>query len=526
MEGRENAPLIVDQEFCEVENLDPAQHQKWLDKHGLKPGEDGTFPVAGFEGRDAVPVEALFDHIRANVAAGYYTPLYTAPYDERTFVMVCGGPSLADHLEEIKLKSLKPDEYLVVCSNMTGGYLLEHGITAHAHFILDPQKHKHLDVASGKTSPQTQYWINVACDPAVFHTLKEQGIKPHAFLADFESESRAIKAVKESMLPGQEGMMAIQGGTMAGLRAINLADALGFRKLQYYGFDATVKVANGRAQPYAYEKKRGEAIIEITCDLCPQKFDTTLIFQQQVNEFLDWQHKTPWLAIEIIGGGLISHSFEHFKGRQREHEKKYVGYRFTNEYRLLQKELHARGHYGTSGQQFLPTIFHAINQLAKRHGSCDVLDYGSAAGDTMKIVREHFWFPPFVTDHHYDPFVDKFAGEPEPADFVICTDVMEHVEPECTMAVLDHLRSLTRRMIFFSIALTPANKNLADGRNAHINLRGQEFWLREINKRFVTSEAKVNASGETVLIVAQSIEDVIQILRSQRNATAKEQRAA
>jgi uncharacterized Rossmann fold enzyme len=505
------------QEFCEVENIDPAQHAAWLAKHGFQPSEEGTFPVAQFEGKDAASKDQLLENIRINVMAEEYESLYAEAYDERTFVMVCAGPSLAEHLEEIKGKAAQPDKYLVVCSNMTGGYLLDHGITPHVHFILDPLEKKRFDVAPGKTSREIQYWINVACNPAVFAELHKQGIKPYAFLADFDAEGKATQAVSKAMRPGQHGMMAIQGGTMAGLRAMNLADARGFRKIEYYGFDATVQVANGRARPYAYEKKRGEVIIEITCDLCSAKFDTTLIFQKQVNEFLKWRSMMPWLDIEIIGGGLISHSFEHLKERER--AQPHSEERFTQEYKALQLELHSHGNYGVTGAMYTPTIFHAISQLAKRHGAVTVLDYGSSTGETMKAVKEHLWLPPTVEDRRYDPFVEEFAAEPEPADLVICTDVLEHVEPLCTKAVLDHIASLTKRIAFFSISLGKANKTLSDGRNAHINLPGQEWWLKELKKRFVLSEAKISKDGEVLLAVAQSVDDVREIMRA-RNAAA------
>lgn len=504
----------MDQAFIAAADA-PELHQRWLDKHGFKIGADGSFSVSSFEGKDPVTTDKLFENIRANVSAGGYIPLYTEPYDERTFVMICGGPSVARHLEEIREKALKPDKYFVVCSNMTGGYLLDHGIVPHAHFILDPQEKKRYDVAPGKTRPGVQYWINVSCNPAVFAELKAQGITPYAFLADFEAEGKAIQAVKESMLPGQPGMMAIQGGTMAGLRAINLADALGFRAMEYYGFDACVEVDGAKVKPYAYEKRRSETVITITCDRCAMEFDTTLIFQKQVNEFIQWRANMAWLDIKIIGGGLIAHYLEHIEEMDR--AKKHSLYRFTDGYAEMQRKLHAAGGYGVAGLAFMPTIFHAVSQLAKRHGAVTVLDYGSAGGNTMKSVREHFWLPPSVTEVCYDPFVEEFSKDPEPADFVICTDVLEHVEQECTKAVLDHLASLTKKMIFLSIALRPANKQLSDGRNAHINLRTAEFWMKEVRKRFIVSEAKVEGDNEVVLMVGQSIDGVRETIRNRRN---------
>ena len=502
----------MDQTFCEVENVDPSQHQRWLAKHNFEPDEAGRFSVDSFQGKLPVENEQLFENIKVNVSAGNYLPLYEASYDERTFVMVCGGPSLADWLWELRIKAANKEKYLVVCSNMTGAYLLENGIVPHAQFIIDPQEKKKFDVAVGKTSPQTQYWLNVACHPSVFETLSEQGIKPYGFLANFDKDGKAIQAVKDSLVPGQPGMMAIQGGTMAGLRAMNIADALGFRKMEYYGFDATVMVKDGKAKPYAYEKKRGEAIIEIFCDRCDQSFDTTLIFQRQVNEFLEWSNKLRWIDIKIIGGGLIEHYQKHYKSDKKPRNPE----RYTPQYEKLQRELHAKGGYGVSGNEFVPSIFHAISQLAKKHGDITVLDYGSASGNTFRTLKEKMWVPPCVTDYRYDPFVDEYSKEPDPADLVICTDVMEHVEQDCTDAVLDHIASLTKRLAFFSIALTPATKCLSDGRNAHINIRSSEYWLAELKKRFVLSEARETPNGECVLAVGMAIEDLRNDLRKRK----------
>jgi len=495
----------MDQTFCEVENTDPTVHQRWLDKHDLQPDEDGGFRVDKVKGKTPVEDEQLFDNIKVNLSSGDYTALSGNIYDPRTFVMVCAGPSLADHLDEIRAKALDPDQYLVVCSNMTGAYLLENGITPHVNFVLDPQAKKQYDIAPGKTSPTTQYWIGVCCHPSVMDVLREQDITPYVFLADFEAEGRAQTAVREALgKDSKTSIMAIQGGTMAGLRAINLAEALGFRKMEYYGFDATVRVGNGVAQPYAYEKKRGEAIIDVKCDQCGEKFDTTLVFQRQVNEFLEWSRRMPWLDIKVIGGGLIAHCQQHAK----ELTKPKATHRYTEEYARLQHSLHDKGGYGVSGQYHIPTIFHAVAQLAKRLGPVDVLDYGSAHGNTMIAVRHHMWMPPSVTDHCYDPFVFEHAIEPKPADLVICTDVMEHVEPECVYAVLDHISSLTKRIVFFSISMRESKKVMEDGRNAHINIRDAEFWMREIQTRFIMSEAKVNKEKSELLVVAQALSDV------------------
>src|SRR3990167_1750660 len=372
----------MDQNFCDVENTDPAIHQKWLDKHQFKPAADGTFPVNGFEGKLPVEKSAIFDNIRENVSKYEYLPLYAKPYDERTFVMVCGGPSLADHLDDIRRKAFDRQNYVVVCSNMTGSYLLDNGIIPYAHFIIDPKASKAHDVASGKTHKDVQYWINIACNSAVFEELKKQEIIPYAFLANFDKDGEDSKLLKDCMKFGQPGMMSIQGGTMAGLRALNLADALGFRKMEDYGFDATVRIFDNKvgevlqrsAQPYAYDKKRGEAIIEITCDRCPQTFDTTLIFQKQVNEFIQWRYNLRWMDVKVIGGGLIAHYLEHTEASEAVIASHRNPNRYSEGYKEQQKILHAAGGYGVGNQQdaLLMPIFHAVAQLSKRLGPVSI----------------------------------------------------------------------------------------------------------------------------------------------------------
>lgn len=504
----------MEQAYCEIENIDPEIHQKWLAKHGFQPDEQGQFSVDTFAGSLPVTNEQLFQNIAHNTKGGWWAPLLGEVYDERTFVMVCGGPSADKHVEDIRLRAQQPDKYLVVCSNITGKWLLSHNIVPHAHFIIDPQERKAQDVKPWGTNPNTEYWLNLACHPAVFDELRSQGIKPHAFLADFESEGRALTAVKNNLQPGSGSVMAVQGGTMAGLRAMNLADALGFRSMEFFGFDASVEVQGNRARPYAYEKKRGEAIIDVTCDKCGAVYPTTLVLQRQVNEFVAWQARMPWLQVRMYGSGLM----QHYKGHldEREASKPRVAHRYTNAYAQTQLELHSAGNYGTAGASYAPSIFHAIAQLAKRLPSVSVLDYGSSVGNTRKRVDDLFWMPPTVSWHQYDPFVDEFSADPSPADLVLCTDVMEHVEPECTENVLDHLQALTRRMIFMSVSLVPANKILSDGRNAHINLRPMEWWLTQMRKRFILSEATVSKDASVVLIVGQSIPDVREVLRRRK----------
>ena len=67
-----------------------------------------------------------------------------------------------------------------------------------------------------------------------------------------------------------------------------------------------------------------------------------------------------------------------------------------------------------------------------------------------------------------------------PAELVICTDVLEHIEPELIDNVLKHIESLTLKTAYLIIDTLPAQKNLPDGRNAHLIIENQDWWTNKI----------------------------------------------
>jgi 2-polyprenyl-3-methyl-5-hydroxy-6-metoxy-1,4-benzoquinol methylase len=60
------------------------------------------------------------------------------------------------------------------------------------------------------------------------------------------------------------------------------------------------------------------------------------------------------------------------------------------------------------------------------------------------------------------------AARCEPADLVVCTNVLEHIESDQVFAVVGRLVKLTRRALFVVVAL--------DGRPPHVLLRSVEWW--------------------------------------------------
>jgi hypothetical protein len=138
----------------------------------------------------------------------------------------------------------------------------------------------------------------------------------------------------------------------------------------------------------------------------------------------------------------------------------------TEEYRDLQREFHkVRSDYGTSSQKYVDQVLAMSQQI----GSRDILDYGCGKAHLQK----GFPFP----IQNFDPCIDEYNRPPKPADIVVCTDVMEHIEPACIDAVIADLARLTKKILLVDVACRPAKKFLPDGRNAHLTIETPNWWL-------------------------------------------------
>lgn len=162
--------------------------------------------------------------------------------------------------------------------------------------------------------------------------------------------------------------------------------------------------------------------------------------------------------------------------------------RITEQYKRQQEELHGRGSYGVSGVKHTDRIL----GLSKKLQTKDILDYGCGQQSLQKSL-------PFPIQN-YDPCIKGLDRDPVPADIVVCSDVLEHIEPECLHEVLEHLRGLTRKCIFLDINNKPAQKVLSDGRNAHLIQADAYWWHTKLNEFFDVHSFQTYNAG--VVIVA------------------------
>ncbi len=167
----------------------------------------------------------------------------------------------------------------------------------------------------------------------------------------------------------------------------------------------------------------------------------------------------------------------------------------SDAYRDQLVELHRKQRWGADGAKHTD----AVRALHAQYQPKTVLDYGCGENKLAESLAAEFRIS------GYDPGIIGREKMPKPCDMVVCTDVLEHVEPEKLDAVLDHVFRLTGEIAYFVIDTKPANAVLPDGRNAHLSLHSAEWWVDRLTYRGFRM-VTINSGSKSVTIVATKAE--------------------
>lgn len=133
----------------------------------------------------------------------------------------------------------------------------------------------------------------------------------------------------------------------------------------------------------------------------------------------------------------------------------------------------------------------SVREICKKLNTADVLDYG--CGNAKLANNLCFEIK------SYDPAVEKYEDGREAADVVVCTNVLEMVEPDHIGQVLDDIRSLTNKVCFFVIATVRSKDCLPDGRNKHLTVNDANWWTAALTINF-SIEMMQNHHHEVVIL--------------------------
>lgn len=145
------------------------------------------------------------------------------------------------------------------------------------------------------------------------------------------------------------------------------------------------------------------------------------------------------------------------------------------EYKAQISKLHQESpSWGTTGRDYAGVVQSYIHQYAPKN----ILDYGCGKQTLARALRKYRIIG-------YDPGLPGLdTPVKEPCDLVVCTDVLEHIEPDCLDDVLDDIQRVTREHLFLQICTVPAFAVLPDGRNAHLIVKPARWWMEQLWPRF------------------------------------------
>ena len=171
----------------------------------------------------------------------------------------------------------------------------------------------------------------------------------------------------------------------------------------------------------------------------------------------------------------------------------------SNEYkRLCMKHHSKKENWGASGGKWADDIA----GIARRNGVQTILDYGSGKGLLSEQLRNKGFQ---VTE--YDPAIKGIERKPEQTfDLVVCTDVLEHIEPDYLDVVLQELHTYAP-LGYFVICLGPARKHwLSDGRNAHLIVKSRNWWAEKLKRYWSFKELGGRGWKKREMVVEARIE--------------------
>lgn len=243
------------------------------------------------EGNVNVPYEVLEKQIRQNIEAGYRMAMPHAKQD-RHVVVLAGGPSLSDHLDDIR--RLREEGAALVTMNGSYHWALDNGLSPSVQIVVDAREHN-----ARFTRPLcegTKYLLASQVHPSAFEGLPKESV----FLWHSGITDEYADLVREKY--GE--YWPVPGGSTVMLRALPLLRMLGMWRFHIFGFDSCV--SGDRHHAYQQSENDGEPLMP--AEVGGRMFMAHPWMLSQASEFRALSRMLgDEVELEVYGDGLIAH---------------------------------------------------------------------------------------------------------------------------------------------------------------------------------------------------------------------------
>lgn len=419
------------------------------------------------------PDEEIEANVRTNTALDLPW-LETEPEHDGVAIMVGGGASVADHLDDIR--RLEADGGTIFAMNAASQYLRGHGIPVEWQVTCDAK-------------PETAGLV----DPSVGGHLFASHVNPATIQAStnlilWHSASHC----NEDWFPPEKkkrgGYALIGGEASTGLGALCVAYALGYRRLEIFGYDS----CHRNNQSHAYQQKMNDTIPVMQYTWAGRTFQTSITMRTQAERFpiVAQALQQSGATLNVWGDGLLQHMW-HAPPENLSERDKYLKMWQIDAYRKY------------SPGEVTASVF--LDQM-KPIAPGPVIDFGcgtgrgglalSKAGLDVTLVD----FVSSSRDHEalHLPFLEWDLTQPCPlrAPYGYCCDVMEHIPEADALKVMQNIMESVDKC-FFQIATVPDSFGAMIGQDLHVNVKPWHWWV-----------SLVEANGGTLEWITQTETDV------------------
>lgn len=407
------------------------------------------------------PDDVLIANVTANGALDLPW-LRLSPEHAGVAVIVGGGPSVVDHVEDIRAHAEAGATLIAI--NGAATWLIDHcGILPAFQLTCDAKKE-----TAGLIEPRVPaHLLASQCDPAtvtrgavvtLFHMIMD-GVEDHLPPARVKRGGYAL----------------IGGGASSGNTALAVAYTLGYRTLHCYGFDSS----NRGDATHAYAQPMNALIPNIRVAWAGKEYVSSLAMKAQAEKFQVTAQRLEQLGckINVHGDGLLPAMWRTPPCDLSEAEK-YTRMWMQPDYRIF-----------SPAESLVDSIAAWLPA-----DPANVLDLGcgTARAALALTQRGHHVTCVDFAENARDkeaaglPFLQWDLSRPIPlrAPYGYCCDVMEHIPPEQVDDVLRNIADACGS-VFFRIEFEhDAFGERVLGTPLHLSVHNADWWMQALQTHF------------------------------------------
>lgn len=380
--------------------------------------------------------------------------------------VLCGsGPSIRDHANEIA--ELKEHGATVFALNGAALWLNELGLVPDYQVMIDARREN-----MSLLGDAHHYLMASQCHPDVVDEEPFDTTLVHMLWEHLDE-----------CLPDDEcerDYTVVGCGASVGIVATFIAYAMGYRKLELYGYDSSHKTL-AESHVRRQEMNDGEPCAQVVFG--GKTYLASLVMKQQAEQFATVRHALNELgvSVNVHGTGLLPDMLKMIDQIDGERAKYEAIWSF-DAYRTYSPALEVVDQIAA----FLPV-------------GVEVADYGCGTGKAAVALAERGFKPVLIdfAENCRDPqamklwFVQADLSRPIPVEtqYGYCCDVMEHIPADQVHDVLDNI-SASSSDVFFRIETSPDAFGALIGKPLHLSVHPESWWLDMLKCHWDDVEAK------------------------------------